>query len=574
MANSPKQVEKRYRNICKKLTEVEVNNAMFSRMIKSGVATNDVRTFVIKQSKMKRANQKINIGLAKNAMKYKLNDACSVANRLRQEKRKIRDTLVTKFKFSKSKCRRIVKSAHEEARSHRHMKKIKATSKFEHCRQKMKRAIEHENFQDIPEEVREWISGVNIFNNELTPEPSIGPMICDPSIKISKNELAFLRRGPRFMVRQELNLYDFKTEVEKMIAIEKYDKMESDIHDKTQLSDVGNSPGHDNSDVDVGKSSMHNNSDVGNSSAHSNSDVGNSSARELSMSSVKVSEAERVITAKSSLIYDKATKSLDMGRLRATEYKFNKFVCLPKAENIEREALHEVRRNKMVELFEKATAKENANKRKKGNNKKEIDKERNSSVESNLSKAEQEGLKSLQKRVNNKEIVVTETDKSRRFCVLTVEQYLASGRKHTKKDKVISYDDLHNIQKSVNDHGSWLRRIFGIGNDWNHAERINHSMTDRGEVVAPLYLLIKDHKGWTFEDGTPPPSRPVCSGNQGFNRHLSEVLSMVLEPVGHALGGPDIDSTGGLLNKINKINEENNTLNFEKKSLMSLMAWM
>ena len=80
-------------------------------------------------------------------------------------------------------------------------------------------------------------------------------------------------------------------------------------------------------------------------------------------------------------------------------------------------------------------------------------------------------------------------------------------------------------------------------------------MTGRGEVVAPLYLLIKDHKGWSFEGGTPPPSRPVCSGNKGFNRHISEILSLILEPLGHAIGGQDIDSTGGLLAAIGDLNE-------------------
>ena len=31
---------------------------------------------------------------------------------------------------------------------------------------------------------------------------------------------------------------------------------------------------------------------------------------------------------------------------------------------------------------------------------------------------------------------------------------------------------------------------------------------------------------------------------------------MILEPVGHAIGGSDIDSTGGLLEKIERANEE------------------
>ena len=81
-------------------------------------------------------------------------------------------------------------------------------------------------------------------------------------------------------------------------------------------------------------------------------------------------------------------------------------------------------------------------------------------------------------------------------------------------------------------------------------------MTDRGEVVAPLYLLVNDHKGWSYEEGTPPPSRPVCSGNKGYNRHISEILSLILEPLGHAIGGQDIDSKGGLLAKICDLNEK------------------
>ena len=81
-------------------------------------------------------------------------------------------------------------------------------------------------------------------------------------------------------------------------------------------------------------------------------------------------------------------------------------------------------------------------------------------------------------------------------------------------------------------------------------------MVDQGEVIAPLYLLIKDHKAWRESDGVPPPSRPVCSGNKGCNRHLSEVLSLILEPLGHAVGGQDIDSTSGLLHEIEHLNKK------------------
>ena len=124
-------------------------------------------------------------------------------------------------------------------------------------------------------------------------------------------------------------------------------------------------------------------------------------------------------------------------------------------------------------------------------------------MKSNLSAAEQRGMKSLQERVKKGELVVTETDKSRRFCVLKRSQYIEAGAKHVNKDKKISHDQLHVVQKLVNDHSKWLRKIFNIGSEWCQEDRVAASMVDKGEVVSPLYLLIKDHKGWSNNDGSP-----------------------------------------------------------------------
>ena len=127
--NDPDKVEKQFLKTCRKLTEAEVNGAMFHKMMKSGVATNDVRNFTNKQSKMKRTNQKFDSGLSKHAMKLKFNDACASANRLRQEKKRLKDMLVNKFKYSKSRCRGVVKSATAKIRNHRYNRKLKATKK-------------------------------------------------------------------------------------------------------------------------------------------------------------------------------------------------------------------------------------------------------------------------------------------------------------------------------------------------------------------------------------------------------------------------------------------------------------
>ena len=366
--SGPDEVVEHYKKTCKRLTEAEVNCNMFSKMIRSGVATNDVRNFINKQSKMKRVNQKMNIGLVKSTMKMKLNDACASANRLRQEKRKLKDLLIHKFKYSKSKCRKVVKSTVKETRSHRVTRKLKASKKYILCDQKMKKIIDDENLQAIPEEVLNIVSGVNIFKSELTPEPSADPMVCDPSIKLSKCEMAFLRRGPRFMMRQDLNLNSFKTEIEKMVAKEKYDKTNYDQLDGSSSTLLSEHKLDSNSSL--------------------------LSEHKLD-SKHGLTREEKTLEAKANMVYDKSEKSLDMGRLKATEYKFNKYVHLPKAESVIRESLHEVRRSKMVEVFMRLTAKAMHNKR---NKKGDKDTEEERKIESNLSKFEQEGFKSLYKR--------------------------------------------------------------------------------------------------------------------------------------------------------------------------------
>ena len=41
-----------------------------------------------------------------------------------------------------------------------------------------------------------------------------------------------------------------------------------------------------------------------------------------------------------------------------------------------------------------------------------------------------------------------------------------------------------------------------------------------------------------------------------MNKHLSEIISMALEPIAHAADGSDIDSTGELLEKICNLNKK------------------
>ena len=68
-----------------------------------------------------------------------------------------------------------------------------------------------------------------------------------------------------------------------------------------------------------------------------------------------------------------------------------------------------------------------------------------------------------------------------------------------------NHDQIKNVQNTINDHCSWLKDIFQCGINWDQMPRMASNLIDRGEGVAPLHLLIKDHKGWSEGDGTPPP---------------------------------------------------------------------
>ena len=174
----------------------------------------------------------------------------------------------------------------------------------------------------------------------------------------------------------------------------------------------------------------------------------------------------------------------------------------------------------------------------------------------NLTMEESEGLQSLTKRIEAREIVIATSDKSNRFVVLKREQYLESGLKHTSGDKVITQDEVRRIQNVLNAHTSWFSRIFNTGSHWGHEARMERNITENGEQTCPMICLIKDHKGWSFTSDTPtPPSRPVIAGNAGVNRGLSEILSLLIEPITSEMDSDCIDSTSDMLSHIEIVNK-------------------
>ena len=165
-ATDIEEVERQLETTCLKLNETEINIRLFKRMIGSGVATNDVRCFVEKQALLKTVDHRVNLGLLSRAMKSKLADACALAHTLRKEKFELCNLLKTEFKYSKKKCRRIIKDIMERAAIHRLKHKKKTDKKFILCEKKSVGGRKIGDFRDIPASAWQILEGVNLFMDE------------------------------------------------------------------------------------------------------------------------------------------------------------------------------------------------------------------------------------------------------------------------------------------------------------------------------------------------------------------------------------------------------------------------
>ena len=105
---------------------------------------------------------------------------------------------------------------------------------------------------------------------------------------------------------------------------------------------------------------------------------------------------------------------------------------------------------------------------------------------------------------------------------------------------------------------SMLTKVFKLGQNWDQVERVRETVINGSHTVCPMYLLYKDHKGWKWEDGGVPPTRPIASGNQGMNMHLSEIISEIVEPlVDEFEGGFETISTEDMQARFIGLNEVN-----------------
>ena len=99
VCSDSKAVERQLTKVCRQLNVTEVNIGMFRRMVKTNVATNDVRSFAFNQQNLNRQSSRTAMILSRVAMKQKLRDAYSTARSLRDRKKMLKESLQPRGMF-------------------------------------------------------------------------------------------------------------------------------------------------------------------------------------------------------------------------------------------------------------------------------------------------------------------------------------------------------------------------------------------------------------------------------------------------------------------------------------------
>ena len=268
------------------------------------------------------------------------------------------------------------------------------------------------------------------------------------------------------------------------------------------------------------------------------------------MTPSEVQEAQE-IDAKARQVFDAVDKKYDARRKRATDLKECARITLPKPLSTDQEALLEMRKNTQKRIFEEYM-------------RKHVDK--NGTQETNLSQEQEKGLKSLQKKIHNGELIIIKTDKSSKFAVTNQQEYIRMGQEHTQGDIEIDRQEIIRIEENLNGHSRAWSQIWGAGEDHNHSSRIMTSKVTHSENVADMYLMYKDHKQGD-------KTRPTATGHSSNTLGMSNAVAEVLEAISNAEPNRyNTISSEDMLSRVHKYNihVENKNMEYTDRALKKL----
>ena len=440
--------------------------------------------------------------IVKLCMSLKMIDERQVHSELETERYIMKKAIEDVLGKNTKKARNLVKKIRQEAARAKSTMMMKHEEKLKHLRRKY-RKTEEEKIDKIPEILEDLqVENLSIFSKEKYDKKPTVDYEADilGDIEISNNERLILRLPPKFSVEENLPPEGLAHEEEMAnaktrmtIAKEEEEKVEDDEGIEIEEDEEFNK------------------------------------------------EMEKC-DARTRQVYDPTTRTFDDRKRRATDLQECSRITLPKPLSTKHEANIEMRRSNNEKIYSKYRG-EVCNKR--------------GEVQGNLTPEEKDGLRSLQKRIKNHEIVVLKTDKSGKLCVVSMEEYIRMGEEHTGRDVKIDRREIVEKEKHLNGHVFFWSKMWGSGDSHNHRDRIIDSKVVSSEQLADLYIMYKDHK-----EGR--KSRPVVTGCNSNTKGFSNSVSDLLESVNKANEDPyECISGEDMLSEVEQFNIESQKIRAE-----------
>ena len=249
--------------------------------------------------------------------------------------------------------------------------------------------------------------------------------------------------------------------------------------------------------------------------------------------------AEDEIEAGVRIPFDPLRKELDLRKRKVTDSRMNSKVFLPKPISIKEETKINLRESCYQKVFDDFV-------------REKCDK--SGRQPPNLSQQQMKGISKLKSRIKEGSVVVTETDKSGKLAVVDMMSYQEMGQEHIAGDREISEKEVNETERKMNAHCAMLLKVTKMGSNWQHEDRHRESNIKHSGYVAPMSLLVKDHK--KVEEGKLPKTRPVVSASEGIGTSFSNILSEIVEPLADSLtDSMEVISTEDFISRIEETNE-------------------
>ena len=179
-------------------------------------------------------------------------------------------------------------------------------------------------------------------------------------------------------------------------------------------------------------------------------------------------------------------RKMEFSRRRVTDMPTNRFVHIPNPARPEVETVLDNMSNRVIAVAN-AYIQEKCDK--KGN-----------ILERTLDHQQQRGLKSLSRRVSEKEIVVQKSDKGGDLVVNTMENYIETMKPHFESDPDLSWDQHAKLEAELNALSIQLARVLRVGAKWGHWTRVKSAVTSHNGPIPLLSGYPKTHKDLSHLD--------------------------------------------------------------------------